>query len=121
MGCFVCGSLNTEKHHIIYRSKCGALIKCKYNLVDLCNIHHRGTYGVHGKYGETLNFKLKKKFKEDLLVLFGVENYFFKREIASKLDITNPCVDRLLKILPYAETYKSEDIIRCCLGGRDID
>jgi hypothetical protein len=28
--------------------------------VDLCYIHHRGTYGVHGKYGHQLDLQLKQ-------------------------------------------------------------
>lgn len=37
--------------------------------VYLCQYHHEGTYGVHGKYGDELNRELKevcqKKFEEN--------------------------------------------------------
>ena len=37
-------------------------------IVYLCQYHHEGTYGVHGKYGDKLNRELKqlcqKKYEE---------------------------------------------------------
>ena len=33
-------------------------------VVYLCRYHHEGDYGVHGKYGDTLNKELKQKFQK---------------------------------------------------------
>lgn len=58
--CYVCGSeINLERHHIIFGTA-GRKKSEKYGLtVMLCQEHHRGTFGVHGKNGAELNKKLK--------------------------------------------------------------
>ena len=118
MGCFVCGNMNTEKHHIIKRSQNKNLIKCELNLVELCPAHHRGHNGVHGKNGRALDLKLRQHFYNKLNRLFNKE-YLTKTEIKTVLDITEPCTERLLKTLKeYEEGYLKEDVIRNCFGGR---
>lgn len=118
MGCFVCGDYNTEKHHIIKRSQCKALIKCDLNLVELCPAHHRGHNGVHGKNGHALDIKLKKKFEKKLRKLFTTE-IITVEEIKEKLGITEVCANRLIKnVQIYKEGYNTEEVIKNCLGGR---
>lgn len=118
MGCFVCASSNTEKHHIIKRSQSKALIKCQLNLVELCPTHHRGHNGVHGKNGHELDLRLKINFQNKLNSLFPDE-YVTSAEIYYTLDITHACVDRLTKNLRlYKQGYLKEDVIRACMGGR---
>lgn len=67
--CYVCGSTTyLESHHcILGKNRKNAE---RFGLkVWLCYNHHRGTYGVHGKYGNILQNRLKedaqKKFEEE--------------------------------------------------------
>lgn len=118
MGCFVCGDMNTEKHHIIKRSQSKALIKCELNLVELCPAHHRGHNGVHGKNGHSLDIKLKKKFERKLRSLFTTE-IITEEEIKDKLGITEVCVNRIIKNVQLnREGYNTEEVIKSCMGGR---
>lgn len=60
---------NLEEHHIFFGTA-NRKISEKYGLkVWLTSEEHRGTYGVHGKYGKVLDKKLKKeaqkKFEEN--------------------------------------------------------
>jgi len=65
--CYVCGYPKIEWHHVYFgknRDK-----STKWGLVcPLCYSCHRGTKGVHGKDGKTLDLALKKigqaKFEE---------------------------------------------------------
>lgn len=52
--CFICGSCDRiEEHHIFGGPD--RQVSEKYGLkVHLCNAHHHGTYGVHGKNGKEL-------------------------------------------------------------------
>ena len=58
--CHLCGSrLNVERHHIMFGTSDRKKSE-EYGLtVMLCSEHHRGTFGVHGKYGSELNKQLK--------------------------------------------------------------
>ena len=81
--CYICKStVYLESHHcILGKNRQNAE---KYGLkVWLCYNHHRGTHGVHGKYGNILQNRLKvdaqKKFEEvysdkDFLDIFKI-NY----------------------------------------------
>lgn len=82
--CYICQSIcNLEEHHIFYGTSNRKMSE-KYGLkVFLCMEHHRGTYGVHGKYSKELNEKLhkvgqkafEKHYKsENFLQVFG-KNY----------------------------------------------
>lgn len=82
--CFVCGTMkNVEVHHCIHGTS-GRKLATKYHLVvGLCSEHHRGTYGVHGKYGHDLDETLKrvaqrtfeeKHSHEEWMQIFG-KNY----------------------------------------------
>ena len=58
--CIICGSWNVEDHHIFFGSARRRLSE-EYGLkVWLCPTHHRGTNGVHGKYGHKLDTELKQ-------------------------------------------------------------
>ena len=66
--CYFCGNqVGLESHHcLLGKNRNNAE---KFGLkVWLCYEHHRGTFGVHGKYGHELQNKLKviaqKKFEE---------------------------------------------------------
>lgn len=59
--CYVCGSMrDIEKHHCIHGTS-GRKLATQYHLiVGLCPECHRGTNGVHGKNGHTLDLELKR-------------------------------------------------------------
>ena len=63
--CYLCGSLrDVEVHHCIHGTA-GRKLATKYHLlVGLCPSCHRGTYGVHGKYGHEADLMLKKLAQE---------------------------------------------------------
>lgn len=62
--CAICGSTEmVERHHIIKGR--GKRLSCETpeSVIDLCYGHHRGTYGVHGKYGKELDTQLKLRLQ----------------------------------------------------------
>ena len=118
--CIVCGQRATELHHRVFRSECKQLEHCKINQVYLCREHHRGTYGVHGKYGDKLNKKLKLEFQNKLEMLFDKE-FLTKEEIKEVLQISEKALERLIKrIKCYQCKFTREDVIRACMGGKMI-
>ncbi|MBY6844636.1 hypothetical protein HYI19_07445 [Clostridium botulinum] len=118
--CVICGRPNSEAHHIIYRSECRALIKCKRNLVYLCEAHHRGTYGVHGKCGKELNRKLKLEFQEWLEEILNKDFYSIE-EIKDKLGISTNAIKSLSKLIRQKNSvFGREDIIIACMGGKRV-
>jgi hypothetical protein len=59
--CFSCESIGyTEEHHIYYGHGNRKVSDRMGFIVYLCPECHRGTYGVHGKYGKELNLSLKR-------------------------------------------------------------
>lgn len=84
--CFECSScLNLEEHHIFFGTANRKLSEQDGLKVWLCPYHHRGTTGVHGKDGHTLDKYLKSvaqitymqknnKTKEDFIKRYG-RNY----------------------------------------------
>lgn len=125
--CYYCGSTdNVEKHHCIH-GKIGRKLSTQYHLIaPLCNLCHRGRFGVHGKYGYEKDLKLKAEaqeaweqrrirkgksnpdtVREDWMNVFGVD-YIHEFE-----DFINECERDFIteeeeeKIL--AEIYKSEN------------
>lgn len=60
--CEICTGNNlVQKHHIIKGR--GKRIECQteHSVINLCWDCHHGTYGVHGKYGRTLDLALKQR------------------------------------------------------------
>ena len=67
--CYVCKTTyNLHLHHIFYGTANRKISDKNGFTVYLCQYHHEGDYGVHGKYGDKLNRELKqlcqKKFEE---------------------------------------------------------
>ncbi|CUO43254.1 MULTISPECIES: hypothetical protein [Clostridium] len=118
--CKVCGNPYTELHHIMFRSEVKALEHCKLNLVNLCVEHHKGTYGVHGSKGASLNRKLKLEFQNTLEELWD-KQYLTREEIKEVLQINDKSLNRLLKRLSLQDDkYIKEDVIRAVMGGKLI-
>lgn len=58
--CYRCQKvIDTELHHIYYGKNRKASDKMGFT-VYLCPECHRGTYGVHGKYGHEVDMDLKR-------------------------------------------------------------
>lgn len=74
--CFICGRWGTETHHIFGASDRDA--SERYGLkVNLCENHHRGTYGAHGREGKGLQEFLHQTGQEtieDIWKREGTEN-----------------------------------------------
>lgn len=82
--CWVCkASFNLHLHHIFFGTANRKISDKNGFTVYLCQYHHEGTYGVHGKNGHKLDQELKqacqKKYeekhsREDFIKLIG-RNY----------------------------------------------
>lgn len=59
-GCYICGNPETEVHHIYFGRKNRQISEENGFTVKLCYLHHRGTYGVHGKGGHQLDRFFKR-------------------------------------------------------------
>ena len=87
--CIECGKPYPHKHEVFYGTA-NRKNSIKYGIiVPLCYEHHMGTYGVHGKHGEELNYKLKKMAQqkamkhynwtmEEWIKIFGKKNFFIR-------------------------------------------
>ncbi|NFF69478.1 hypothetical protein FDF69_20500 [Clostridium sporogenes] len=120
--CEICGtSYGVELHHIVFKSECKPLEKCKYNFAYLCWEHHKGDYGPHGKYGEKFNRQLKLGFQNWLENIFTKE-YYTLEEIQKELDISQNAARSLSKLMYPVQgiKYKKEDITRVCMGGKRV-
>ena len=114
--CKVCGKPNSEKHHIVFRSQQKALEHCQYNIIYLCEKHHRGDNSPHRNRNTDIMYKLQ--FQKKLFKLFTKEEYT-EKEIKEILDISNAAVRRITKsINKHVDKYKKEDVIRGCMGGK---
>ena len=115
---FCGGNTNIQSHHIISRKQQPALIKCKFNLIDLCvYCHTSGPNAVHGNGFKELR-KLKLKQQKEYYEIFS-ENFYTKEVIKEILEISQNDVDKLLKPLTIKNgMYEKEDIIRQCMGGK---
>jgi biotin operon repressor len=115
--CVICGRVPAEQHHIVKRSQNKAMIKAPINHIYLCDEHHRGTFGVHGREGHKLDMKLKMELQKKLFKLFDREHYS-KKELKELLGISKKNVDILVKMLKhYPKGYDRVDIVRACMGG----
>lgn len=118
--CLVCGQRATELHHRVYRSQVKPLENCKLNHIYLCQEHHRGTNGVHGKNGHKLDKLLKLQLQNNLELLFD-KPLLTREEIQEVLQIKDKPLNSLLKTLKIkGDKYTREDVIRQCLGGKLI-
>lgn len=82
--CYACSRrTNLHDHHIYFGTSRRKISEKNGFKVWLCQEHHEGTYGVHGKYGHELDLLLKqtcqKKFEEthtrsEFIALIG-KNY----------------------------------------------
>ena len=77
--CLVCHTYqNIEIHHCLHGTANRKLAD-KYKLiVPLCNLHHRGTNGVHGKNGRILDRKLKEQAQKAFEYHYGTREDFIK-------------------------------------------
>jgi hypothetical protein len=78
--CGVYCGCNLELHHIL-RRKVKATID---NTLMLCFECHRGTYGVHGMYGEHLDFKLKMMV-QDLYISRNIKEEELRKLMGGKI------------------------------------
>lgn len=63
--CELCGSGNmVEIHHLLGGSGRRKQQERKETLMALCYECHRGTWGIHGKYGNQLDIKLKQELQD---------------------------------------------------------
>lgn len=64
--CYYCGTdKDVELHHCIHGNKVLRSASTQFHLlVGLCSEHHRGLYGVHGKYGREKDLKLQAEAQE---------------------------------------------------------
>ena len=79
--CIICHNCNIEEHHVFFGTA-NRKFSEKYGLkVYLCPEHHRGTKGVHGRDGKTLDTYLKelaqskfeeKESREKFRQIFGI-------------------------------------------------
>ena len=75
--CEVCGANGiVTEHHRIKRGQQPALIKCKKNLINLCNECHYSIH--HGKDGHALDQKLKLEMQNYMEFVF--DKQYFSRE-----------------------------------------
>lgn len=59
--CFVCkATYNLHLHHIFFGTANRKISDKNGFTVYLCQYHHEGTFGVHGKEGNKLNLYLKR-------------------------------------------------------------
>lgn len=58
--CFFCGKPYPEEHHIYFGNKNRRISDREGFTVHLCHECHKGTDGVHGKYGHLKDIYLKK-------------------------------------------------------------
>ena len=64
--CYICGTdENVELHHVIHGSKeLRRLSTSAHILIPCCSDCHRGLAGIHGKYGEEKDLKVKAAAQE---------------------------------------------------------
>lgn len=83
--CYICGLYEPVEEHHIYHGNANRKISEQNGFkVWLCQEHHRGTGGVHGKLGHSLDIRLKQECerkyisqghtKEEFIKLIG-KNY----------------------------------------------
>ena len=79
--CYICETTyNLECHHCIHGTANRKLAEKDGLKVWLCVAHHRGDFGVHGKFGSMLDLKLKQTAELVWMTYYGkTEEQFIKR------------------------------------------
>ena len=114
--CAVCGSSNTELHHIVFRSQAGYMANITHNHIYLCPEHHRGNNSPHMK--RKIDLELKKSMQSKLENLFDRE-YYNVTDIHQLLGISRQQAQKIVKtLIIYKEGYYVKDIISRMMGGR---
>lgn len=62
--CYICGATRWLEYHHCYAGKNRQVSDKNGFTCWLCEAHHRGTYGVHGKEGAYLDNKIKRECQE---------------------------------------------------------
>jgi hypothetical protein len=63
--CYICGATHwLHRHHCYYGVKNRSVSEKNGFTCWLCEAHHEGTYGVHGKEGAYLDNKIKRECQE---------------------------------------------------------
>ena len=103
--CYYCGSTdNVEVHHAIH-GKIGRKLATTYHLtVGLCSDCHRGTYGVHGKYG----------YEKDLTLKADAQAAWEKRRIKKGKSKPETVRDEWIDIFGVDYIKEFEDYINEC-------
>ena len=117
--CKNCGAVGRiTEHHKVKRSKQTALIKCKNNLIDLCDQCHYVIH--HSPAGHKLDINIQLSFQNFLETKF-LKEFISREEVKEVLEITDRETNRLLKtLMQHNGLYEREDLIRCCMGGKLI-
>lgn len=84
--CFVCKAQPVEMHHILHGRRRRHADANDFK-VPLCAFHHRGAYGVHGKYGHTLDKSLKCRLQKALFEQYREESVV-REMMGGKLELT---------------------------------
>lgn len=77
--CFICGLFDlVEEHHIFFGTANRQVSEEQGFKVWLCYEHHRGTIGVHGKLGHSLDLRLKETCEKKYINLGHTKEEFIK-------------------------------------------
>lgn len=77
--CYICGLYSpVEEHHIYFGNPNRRISEENGFKVWLCAEHHRGTIGVHGKLGHSLDLKLKETCEKKYINLGHTKEEFIK-------------------------------------------
>lgn len=70
--CYVCkATIPLEYHHVFFGGRNRKKSDEDGLVVTLCPAHHRGTDGVHGKNGHSLDLKLKQEAQKIWMEYYG--------------------------------------------------
>ena len=76
--CYICGLYYPVEEHHIYFGANRKISEQQGFKVWLCAEHHRGTIGVHGKYGHALDIRLKQECERKYINLGHTKEEFIK-------------------------------------------
>lgn len=74
--CYICGLYHPLECHHIFFSANRKISEQQGFKVWLCAEHHRGTIGVHGKYGHALDIRLKQECERKYIKLGHTKKEF---------------------------------------------